>query len=279
MKLVGLSGGIASGKSTVARLLTKGLGDPPTHDVHPYQDSVHGTSDIKNTVGIIDCDAIAREVVEPGRWGYKRVLAAFADLDHHESSTTSRRHPLTQKDSTLNRDALAALIFADTSARKRLQKAVHLPVVAELVRKIFAYWWSGSHDIVLVDMPLLFETKFYLLTRPYNVLVTCSQKTQIQRMLDRDGLDKAAAMQRIQSQMSTDQKSALADYIIDNDGISLDELYQRTRLILSRIRSDRSFQGLRLMLVGLILVIAMVGLLVTILWLLFVAIGSLVQIV
>jgi len=79
--------------------------------------------------------------------------------------------------------------------------------------------------------------------------------------------------------MSTDQKSAMADYIIDNDGISLDELYQRTRLILSRIRSDRSFQGLRLMLVGLILVIAMVGLLVTILWLLFVAIGSLVQIV
>lgn len=256
MKLVGLSGGIASGKSTVASIISESFDHPTKPDSNPCSQHSSGSN---TTVGIIDCDVLAREVVEPGRWGYRRVVAEFSDLGkfsepHHCGSRTVIR-----SDGTLDRELLGSVIFSDATARKRLQRALHLPIFIELVRKIISFWWCGLYDIVLVDMPLLFETKFYLLTSPYNILVACSRDTQVERLSKRDKLSTEEALERIQSQMPTEKKAKLARYILYNDGNTFEDLRERTCAVMSQIISDQSSpQQLRLILISFIVVMLLV---------------------
>jgi dephospho-CoA kinase len=173
---VGLTGGIGSGKSEVAKLF-----------------AAHGAL-------IIDADALAREAVGPGTPG----LASIA-----------RRWPETvAADGTLNREALAAIVFADGSARDELNGIVH-PEVRRLGAEREAA--SGADQIVIHDVPLLFEGLFYRRCDA-NVLVVADEETRIGRVVARSGLAPDDVKRRMAAQIDPNRARELADYTIDNDG-------------------------------------------------------------
>jgi dephospho-CoA kinase len=148
-----------------------------------------------------------------GTWGYRRVLKAFP----------SHTQAILQPNGELNREALAGLVFNDTLglARRRLNKATHFPVLFDIIKQIAGHWIAFT-PVVVIDMPLLFETGFSNLTRP-NILVACSPELQLQRLRDRNNMAQEDAEARVASQMPVDQKLKLADVIINNDG-TLEEL-------------------------------------------------------
>ncbi|TFB76281.1 dephospho-CoA kinase [Cryobacterium glaciale] len=182
MYLIGLTGGIASGKSTVATRLGE-----------------HGA------VGI-DADQLAREVVEPGTPGLAAISAEFGSN-------------VLLPDGSLNRPALGAIIFADPERRERLNAITH-PAVRQLTRdRIAAADASDPHAIVVYDVPLLADAVAGgLVTFDLVVVVHADATTRIQRMIDLRGLTEAEATQRIGAQATDAERLALADVVIDNTG-------------------------------------------------------------
>jgi len=173
---VGLTGGIGSGKSEVAKLF-----------------AAHGAL-------IIDADSLAREAVAPGTPALARI---------------ARRWPRALKsDGTLDRDALAAIVFADGSARDELNGIVH-PEVRRLGAEREAA--SGPDQIVIHDVPLLFEGLFYR-SCDANVLVVADEETRIGRVVARSGLAPDDVKRRMAAQIDPNRARELADYTIDNDG-------------------------------------------------------------
>lgn len=155
-----------------------------------------------------------------GTWGYTRVLKAF--------QSNSNQISILQPNGELDREALASVVFNDASARRRLNKATHLPVLFGIIRQIIGHWITFK-PLLVIDMPLLFETGFYRLTRP-NILVTCRPEVQLQRLKERNNMTDEDAEARIASQMPVKQKSKLADLIINNDG-SLEELQKKVEAV------------------------------------------------
>ena len=190
MLLVGLTGGIGSGKTEVSRLLAA-LG-----------------------AVVVDADAIAREVVEPGTPGLDQVVAAFGSGVLESDEPGAR----------LDRDRLAALVFADPSARARLNAIVH-PLVrartAELVAEAAA---ADPHAVVVNDVPLLVEaglaTAGHSATRIWDaiVVVAADPVTQRRRLVEQRGMTPADADARIAAQAPLADKLAVADYVVHNDG-------------------------------------------------------------
>jgi len=177
MKMIGLTGGIGSGKSTVAEMLRQ-LG-----------------------AYVIDADEAARAVVEPGTPGLDRVVAEFG------------REML--KDGGLDRSRLAALVFNDADARERLNAIVH-PLVREWVAQRVAEAAEKGTDVVVQDMPLLFENGLGDLFDS-TILVYVPPAVQLERLVAR-GMDEADAKARIAAQLPIDEKKRLATYVIDNSG-------------------------------------------------------------
>jgi dephospho-CoA kinase len=178
--LVGLTGGIGSGKSTVAALLA-------------------GRGAI-----VIDADAVAREVVQPGTEGLDAIVERFGP-----SVVTG--------DGTLDRPALAALVFADRDARSALNAIVHPRVaarIAELLEQ--AAGASGPEQLVVIDVPLLVESN---VDRGYHavVVVTAPEAVRIERLVAR-GMDAEDARARIAAQASDEERSARATHVVDNSG-------------------------------------------------------------
>jgi dephospho-CoA kinase len=172
---VGLSGGVGSGKSTVAAMLVE-----------------HGAV-------LIDADAIAREVVEPGTPGYDAVVARFGDA--------------VVADSRLDRPALAKLVFSDEQARLDLNAIVH-PLVGERVGELMEQ--APAEATVIYDVPLLVESDaaagFDVV-----VIVLASPSVRLQRLAGR-GMPEDDARARMAAQASDEQRRAVADEIITNDG-------------------------------------------------------------
>lgn len=195
---VGLTGGVGSGKSAVARLLAE-----------------HGAA-------VVDADAIAREVVEPGTPGFDAVVAAFGSqvLDSH---------------GRLDRSALAAIVFADEARRVQLNAIVH-PLVgrrsAELMQAA-----APAGATVVYDVPLLVESN---LADDFDlvVVVEASVPTRLARLAGR-GMTERDAQERIAAQASDAQRRAVADEIVDNDG-SLLELSQRVDALWKRLSAAGS---------------------------------------
>jgi dephospho-CoA kinase len=193
--LVGLTGGIGSGKSAVAARL--GM----------------------NGAVVIDADKLAREVVEPGTDGLAEVVAAFGDgvLNH---------------DGGLDRPALARVVFGDPDGRRRLEAIIH-PRVRARTAEIAA---AAPDDAVVVnDVPLLVEAGlaggFTLV-----VVVLAASSTRIDRLVHARGLSEADARARIAAQATDEQRRAVADIVIENDG-TLAELNAKVdALWLDRIR-------------------------------------------
>lgn len=129
---------------------------------------------------------------------------------------SSHIQAILQPNDELDREALATIVFNDATARRRLNKATHFPVLFGIVKQIVGYWITFK-PVVVIDMPLLFETGFFKLTRP-NILVTCTSDLQLQRLKDRNNIAQEDAEARVASQMPEQKKVKLADVIINNDG-------------------------------------------------------------
>ena len=212
MRLVGLTGSIACGKSTVSKLVRDEL-------------------PAKFGCAVIDCDAIAHDVVAPGSWGFKRVVRSLGD------------YGIVREDGTLDRELLGDIVFRHRDARQKLNKATHLPILIRILTEI-VYLWLQFKFLVVIDMPLLFESGFYHITKPYNVVVSCSPERQVQRLRDRDGMERGTAERRISSQMPSEKKVQLGNYVIDNDDVSLDELKSQVQSVFGGIAQRSRLQAM-----------------------------------
>ena len=192
MKLVGLTGGIASGKSTVAAIL-KQLG-----------------------AAVINADELSREVVQPGKDAWMEIVETFG-VD------------ILQPDQTLDRKKLRTMVFDNPEARKKLEAIIH-PRVRALAEEKIRELAAAGRSIIVYEVPLLFEGQLHHWLRPV-ILVACAVDTQKQRLRDRDHLTNREAQQHIDAQMSLEEKRKLADYVIENDG-DLKELERRVQSVL-----------------------------------------------
>ncbi|MBI2462583.1 MAG: dephospho-CoA kinase [Candidatus Rokubacteria bacterium] len=178
--LVGLTGGIGSGKSTVSRLF-RDLG-----------------------CLIIDADTIAREVVEPGEPAWRGIVEAFG-------------REILLPDGQLDRKGLGALVFADPAKRRTLNALTHPAIIAREQAILAELEAQGYEGIVVLDAALLIEAggadRMDRL-----VVVYVDEAIQLRRLMDRDDLDDAEARRRIASQMPLREKVRLAHHVIDNSG-------------------------------------------------------------
>lgn len=192
MKWIGLTGSIATGKSTVAEILKK------------------------NGYPVVDADQIAREVVAVGTEGFKKIVKTFG-------------RTIVQKDGQLNRSELGALVFSDSQKRSELERIVH-PLVQERTAQIRKELESKNIKMAFYDVPLLYEKG---LQKNFDavVVVAASAQVQLERLVKRNGLTMAQATDRIRSQLSIAEKTALADYIIWNDGDMKDLEFETTQCL------------------------------------------------
>jgi dephospho-CoA kinase len=197
VELVGLTGGIASGKTTVAKIM-KRLG-----------------------AAIVDADALSREVVEPGRDAWKAIVDTFGA-------------EVLRPDQTLDRQKLRAVIFNNSTARKKLESIIH-PRVRALAEERINQQAAAGYELVVYEVPLLFEGNLHEWLRPV-VLVACDADVQRQRLQQRDRLTPEEAQKHIDAQMSLEEKRRLADYVIENDG-DLESLERQVEAVLNRIKT------------------------------------------
>ncbi len=183
--VLGITGSIASGKSTVSAMLQA-----------------------RGAV-LVSADQLAREVVAPGTPTLARLVERFGP-------------DILQEDGGLNRTRLGELIFADPAARNDLNGIVH-PAIAALAEERLRRLRRAGEKLILYEAPLLFEVGAE--TRVDRVLVVkIEPRVQLRRLMQRDGFDAVAARQRIAAQMSQKEKLARADFIVDNsDGLEVTE--------------------------------------------------------
>ncbi len=175
---IGLTGGIASGKSTVAQMLRE-LGIP-----------------------VIDADQVAREVVEIGKEAYIQIIETFG-------------RDILQENGEINRAKLGQIVFHDEEKRKKLNAIVHPAIRKNMIAQKEAYINSGEKTIVL-DIPLLFESGLTRLVDKI-IVVYVDEHIQLERLMKRNGFSKEEAMARINAQMPLIEKVAKADAVIDNN--------------------------------------------------------------
>ena len=177
MILVGLTGGLATGKSTVAALFKR---------CGAY---------------VVDADVLAREVVAPGTAGWHAVVTAFGK-------------DVLNSDRTINRQALGAIIFRHPAKRRQLERIIHPRVSREQARLTKQAAGKNPRAVVLYDVPLLFEAGIEKVADKV-VVVTADRETQISRLRNRNGFSRSEAVRRIRSQMPLREKIRRADYVLD----------------------------------------------------------------
>jgi dephospho-CoA kinase len=178
MRIVGLTGGIATGKSTVCKMFGK-LG-----------------------AAIVDADTIAHQAVASGSPAWQEIVAWFG-------------REILQPDGQIDRKKLGSLIFEDAGQRAALNRIVHPVVFAQMDRQVRQLDAAGACKLVLLDIPLLFESGMHEQIRPI-IVVYLSPSLQLQRLMARDGISQADALARIRSQLPIESKKDLADHVIDN---------------------------------------------------------------
>ena len=178
--LVGLTGSISTGKSTVSAMFAH------------------------QGARVIDADLLSREVVMPGQPAYARILEEFGSH-------------LVLEDGSLDRKALGAIVFADPARRKRLEEITHPAIGLRQQRILSVLDEEAFEDVVIWDVALLFEGGG-VAKMDRVVVVYADPETERRRLMERDGLSEADARARIASQMPIAEKAKLADHVIDNSG-------------------------------------------------------------
>ncbi|GMK43875.1 dephospho-CoA kinase [Paenibacillus glycanilyticus] len=181
---IGLTGGIATGKSTVAAML------------------------VERGAMLVDADQVAREVVMPGEPALEAVASAFGQAVIHT-------------DGTLDRKALGGIVFNNRDLLAQLENILHPAIRNRMQQRIRQYEEQNPRQLVVADIPLLYETgqeKLY----DGVMVVYVPQELQLKRLMERNGIAEEEAQRRIGLQMDIEQKRGRADWVIDNSG-SLDE--------------------------------------------------------
>jgi dephospho-CoA kinase len=192
MKVLGLTGNIASGKSLVASMF-KELG-----------------------ARVIDVDDIAKMIVEPNQPAWNEVVGEFGDT-------------ILNPDNTINRKQLGDIIFNDKEKREILNNITHPRIIA-IVREKVEEFRNQNVELTIIEAALIVEKGGLKDLIEKLIVVTSDKNSQIERLSDRDGFTREEAMSRINSQMPADEKVRFADYVIDNSG-SPDETNIQVRRI------------------------------------------------
>ena len=197
--LIGLTGGISSGKSTVIQYIR--------YQGYP----------------VIDADKLGHKVLEPGNSGYSKVVEKFGK-------------GILNKDKTVNRLVLGGIVFSDPSKLKALNEISH-PIIAEMVLKEFKSIVSkDSKGIVFLEAALLIEANWYNMCHHIWV-VTLEAAEASRRLQKRDGLSESEARSRLESQLTAKERLAYADVVLHNDG-SRKDLLTQTQLALEELQSN-----------------------------------------
>lgn len=208
MFLVGLTGGISSGKSTVSSMLRE-LGCP-----------------------IIDADLVARSVVERHSPAYRRIVRHFGA-------------EVLLENGDIDREKLGQLIFADAEKRKVLNSITHPEIHKAMLKLIVLYFLRGYRYVVL-DVPLLFETRRLTRFLNHTVVVYCDPATQLSRLMQRDGLDQEQAEQRVGAQMPLNEKRGLAKHVIENSA-GREETHRQVLRLHTKLEDSMEFLLVRLL--------------------------------
>lgn len=177
MILIGLTGGVATGKSTVAKMFKK------------------------CGAIVIDADELAREVVRPGQPAWRDIMRRFGKS-------------VLNSDRTINRQALGQIVFHDGTELRKLERIIHPRVALKQARLTRQASKTNPHVVVIYDVPLLFEAGIDKRVNK-TVVVTSDRETQIRRLKKRNGFTRAEALRRIRSQMPLTMKRLRADYVLD----------------------------------------------------------------
>lgn len=191
-KVIGLTGGIASGKSTISNIF-KEVGWP-----------------------VIDADQTARQVVMPGSLGLAQIVSRFGSQ-------------VLQPDGTLDRATLGSMVFDDPQNLSDLDQIEHPLIMAAIDKQLTGFKKQGL-PVVVLDVPLLFETGMDQ-ECDLTVLAVVDRKTQLERLMKRDHCSKAAALKRINAQMPLEEKMRRADVTIDNNGSLAQTRLQAAKLV------------------------------------------------
>ena len=197
MLIVGLTGGVASGKTAVSRILKE------------------------EGAYIINADQIARELVRPHTPAWSELIRAFGQ-------------EILQEDGSIQRKKLADKVFADPKQRKLLNQILHPRIKEEMDRRAKEIGGKDPEAIVVIDAPLIIELGDHR-EMDKLIVVTSTQPQQIGRLKDRDGTNPEEALRIVSSQMPLTEKLKFADYIIRNEG-SLEETKNRAREVYQELK-------------------------------------------
>ncbi len=200
MLIVGLTGGIASGKSTVSKVLKE------------------------EGAYLIDADQIARELVQPHTPSWQALVETFGE-------------EILQKDGSVCRKKLAAIVFSNPEKRKRLNQLLHPRIKAEIKQRMKAVGQREPDAIVVVDAALLVETGDYR-EMDCLILVYSTEAQQIERLRERDGMNREEARRIVSAQMPIEEKLKVADFVIRNER-SLEEVKRKAQEIFERLKQLR----------------------------------------
>ena len=199
MRIIGLTGGIGSGKSTVSAYLRE------------------------KKIPVVDADSISRQLTAPGSPLLPAVRILLGEKVFHE-------------DGTLNRQAVADCIFSDRELLRSYEALITEETARRCLEELRQLEAEDRWPAAVLDAPLLFECELQRYTDE-NWLVQADPETRIDRVAARDGIARKAICDRMQRQMPDQEKASLADVIIDNSG-SLDELYQQIDRLLERMENE-----------------------------------------
>ncbi|KAF3795486.1 Dephospho-CoA kinase [Nymphaea thermarum] len=202
MRIVGLTGGISSGKSTVSNMFKA------------------------NDIPVVDADVIARDVLRRGTGGWKKVVKAFGNT-------------ILLENGEVNRAYLGQIVFSDPTKRQLLNRLLAPYIAFGIYWEIVKLWLKG-YKLIVLDIPLLFETKMNRMTKPV-IVVWVDPSTQLQRLMARDGISEEQALNRINAQMPLDEKREKADVVVDNSD-SLEETKERVCNVLIQIRKPLTWR-------------------------------------